>query len=157
MHYIQILLGNYNKLVVVWSEMDLLGCPYPIVKTPLGLLPTVYEVDVIRADLIQLLLTNPGERVMLPAYGTALRKLVFEPNDATFPDRVRAAISQAIQLWEPRVVIKAINVITPQGNTGPAAIPYNYDTNSFYANIKFVLPDKIQAVQDLILQIPIGD
>ena len=60
--------------------MDLLAAPFPIVKNPLGLLAPTTGLKGIKGDLIQLLLTNPGDRVMLPTYGTPLRRLVFEPN-----------------------------------------------------------------------------
>ncbi len=43
---------------------DLLGCPYPLFKTSRGYLPTQKGVDVIKSDLLQLLLTNPGERCL---------------------------------------------------------------------------------------------
>ena len=60
--------------------MALLGAPYPITPSPLGLLRSVEEEATIKGDLLQLILTNPGERVMLPQYGTPLRKYLFEQN-----------------------------------------------------------------------------
>ena len=63
------------------STMKFIGLQYPLVKNPRGLLAQKNGVDQIKADVLQLLLTNPGERVMLPNYGTPLRKLIFEPND----------------------------------------------------------------------------
>ena len=60
-----------------------LGLQYPLVKTHRGILAQNTGVDQIKADLLQLLLTNPGERVMLPSYGTPLRELLFEQNDST--------------------------------------------------------------------------
>jgi len=106
---------------------------------------------------MQLLLTNPGERVMLPDFGTPLRALLFEPSNPLFAQRVRNAIIGAINLWEPRVVVLAIDVVDPQGNTGDAAILTNSDSNSFYVNIKFALPEKLQAVDQLTLEIPLGE
>ena len=137
--------------------MDILGCQYPIVKTPRGLLPTVYQTEAVKADLMQLLLTNPGERVMLPEFGTPLRPLLFEQSNPLFAQRVRNAIISAINLWEPRIVVLAIDIVDPQGNTGDTAILTNADSNSFYVNIKFALPEKLQAVDDLKLEIPLGE
>ena len=65
---------------------DFLGAPYPIVKTARGLLAAQTGVDQVKADLLQLLLTNPGERVMLLDYGTPLRELIFEPDDSSLDD-----------------------------------------------------------------------
>jgi phage baseplate assembly protein W len=63
------------------AKKKFLGLQYPLAKSSRGILAQKVGVDQIKADLLQLLLTNPGERVMLPTYGTPLRKLIFEPND----------------------------------------------------------------------------
>ena len=89
-----------------------LGAPYPIVSTARGLLATQRGVDQIKADLLQLLLTNPGERVMLPGFGTPLREIIFEPNDATSSEQVRDMIINSIRTWEPRITIEQIDVST---------------------------------------------
>ena len=87
------------------------GAPYPIVSTARGLLATQRGVDQIKADLLQLLLTNPGERVMLPNFGTPLREIMFEPNDKTSSEHVRDIIINSIRTWEPRITIEHIDVL----------------------------------------------
>ena len=77
--------------------MTLLGAPYPIASTPLGLLPSISDATVIKADLMQLILTNPGERVMLPAFGTPLRELLFDQNNNVTIEKVKQAIKNASQ------------------------------------------------------------
>ena len=57
--------------------MKFKGMPYPIVPDARGLLHTQSGIDQIKADMLSLLLTNPGERVFLPTYGTPLRKFIF--------------------------------------------------------------------------------
>jgi len=80
------------------------------VQSERGLMAPKKGVDIIKADLLQLLRTNPGERVMMPAYGTALRSFVFEPNDVVTSARIREAIAKAISQWEPRIVIQNVIV-----------------------------------------------
>ena len=55
--------------------------------------------------LLQLLLTNPGERVMLPTFGIPLRNLMFEQNTEALAGIVKNLIISAIRDWEPRVTI----------------------------------------------------
>jgi len=50
--------------------------------------------DAIKSDLIHLLLTTPGGRLYLPEFGTNLRKFVFEPNDTTLREDIKAEIDQ---------------------------------------------------------------
>ncbi len=50
-------------------------------------------------ELIQLLLTNPGERAFLPEFGGGLRRLVFEPADPATKGITKAQVTQAIETW----------------------------------------------------------
>ncbi|MEJ7603341.1 MAG: GPW/gp25 family protein [Kofleriaceae bacterium] len=53
----------------------------------------------VRDELLQLLLTNLGERLFLPELGTNLRRLVFEnTSDATL-GVTQAVIADALQKW----------------------------------------------------------
>ena len=61
---------------------DFLGSPYPIVKNPLGYFATQSGVNQIKADLLALLMTNQGDRTILPQYGCNLRQFLFEPADS---------------------------------------------------------------------------
>ena len=55
-------------------------------------------------------MTNPTERVMLPNYGTGLRKLLFKPNDEYVRMEAENLIKKAITLWEPRIVVSQIEI-----------------------------------------------
>jgi phage baseplate assembly protein W len=66
---------------------------------------------VIESSLRMLLLTEKGERVMEPDYGTSLRRLIFEPNTTDLNSEVRQEISQAVSQWEPRAVLQSMNVV----------------------------------------------
>lgn len=59
----------------------------------------------IRQAILILLTTLPGERVMRPAYGCELFKLVFSPNDDTTAGLAIHFIRRALDRWEPRIEI----------------------------------------------------
>ena len=86
------------------------GVPYPIVKHPLGFLHVQSGINQIKSDLLFLLYSHFGERVMLPEYGIGLKNLFFEPSDAGTVLLARQIIADAIEAWEPRVVIEQIEV-----------------------------------------------
>jgi len=48
----------------------------------------------VRGEIIQLLLTNPGERPFLPTFGGGLRRLIFENNDMVSAGLAKAVITQ---------------------------------------------------------------
>ncbi len=53
----------------------------------------------VRDELIQLILTNPGERAFLPEFGGGARRLVFENVDPTTRGVTKAMLTQAISRW----------------------------------------------------------
>lgn len=61
----------------------------------------------IKNDILQLLLTMPGERVMRPNWGTGIKSALFEnADDSTVSDLVDSIKSQLV-LYEPRVSLDA--------------------------------------------------
>lgn len=139
------------------STQRFLGLQYPLVKTPRGTLAQKTGIDQIKADLLQLLLTNPGERVMLPTYGTPLRDLLFEPSDIILADRAKQMIADAILAWEPRVVIQNIEVTSkPEKSVLHPSDSGEEIDNILYIKILFVDPENIQEVQALELERALG-
>ena len=134
-----------------------LGLQYPVVKTPRGLFAQKQGIDQIKADLLQLLLTNPGERVMLPTFGTPLRELMFEPNDPALELQARQMIAKSITDWEPRIVIQNI-AITSKFDERNLNIDDTLDEVEAILgiSIKFVDPENISEVQELRVEVPIG-
>lgn len=136
-----------------------LGAPYPIVKTPRGLLAQSCGVEQIKADLLQLLLTTPGERVMLPLFGTPLKTLIFEQNDAAIELQAREMIVEAITVWEPRVLVQNIRV-TSSDNLDRSKLS-NDDTleqagHVLLIEIEFFDPQNITEIQSLVLELPLA-
>jgi uncharacterized protein len=57
------------------------------------------DADHVRDELLQLLLTNPGERPFLVDFGGGVRKLVFEPTSDVLRGVTKARITQALSRW----------------------------------------------------------
>lgn len=65
----------------------------------------------VRDELLQLVLTNPGERLFLPEFGGGVRKLVFEPADDLLAGVTKARLTQAINRWlGHRVTLEDVKV-----------------------------------------------
>jgi len=132
--------------------MDFTGAPYPIVSNAQGLLGSQTGVNQVKSDLLALLLTNPGERIMLPSFGTPLRALLFEQNDSTLIEKTRQAIISAIKTWEPRIAIKSINVYNSYSDSQTS----EDGENILHVQIEFFDPENIKDVQELKLELPIA-
>src|SRR5688500_11341971 len=71
----------------------------------------------VRDEVLQLLLTNPGERPFLPEFGGGVRRLVFEGGGQTTEAMAKAMISQALARWlDQRVTLQDLTV-TSRGAT----------------------------------------
>jgi phage baseplate assembly protein W len=133
------------------------GIPYPTRKTPRGYWYSQQGADQIKSDLLCLLLTNPGERVMLPEFGTPLKQLLFEQNDSFLRQEAQRVIAQAISLWEPRIVVQKIEV-----SSNPDDSSLNSDDDGtqrehiLMVKIIFVDPQNIKEVQQLVLEVPLS-
>lgn len=57
------------------------------------------DADHVRDELVQLLLTNPGERPFQPSFGGGVRKLIFEPASDVMLSMTKARITQALTTW----------------------------------------------------------
>lgn len=137
--------------------MSFLGCPYPLSKTPRGIMPTQEGLNQIKADLLILLLTNPGERVMLPEFGTPLNSLLFNQNDEETAERAREMIINSINRWEPRVTIEELDVRAGANSEMiDPADPLEDNEHILSIRIVFAEFDQIKEVQELVLELPLS-
>ncbi len=65
--------------------------------------------DAIKADLLHLLLTNKGERLYLPDFGSDLKKYIFEPNDSITHEEIRDNLNDSIEKYIPNLIVNSIN------------------------------------------------
>jgi hypothetical protein len=98
----------------------------------------------IKNDLIQLLLTSPGERAFRPEFGTELRRSTFEPIDTFAIDTLRASIAESIRQFEPRV------------STSDIVIERDDNNNQLNIKVFAALTIDPNRILELNLTIPIG-
>jgi phage baseplate assembly protein W len=136
--------------------MKFLGTPYPITKNSKGYFRTQSDLATIKSDLLILLLTNPGERVFLPDFGTPLKRLIFEQNDAVLEQEAKNIIINSINKWEPRITVESIEVVKPSRENLNKNDAYQDVDNILYIKIRFFDPEQITNVQELKLEIPLS-
>lgn len=65
----------------------------------------------VRDEIVQLLLTNPAERLFLPEFGGGVRRLVFEAADETTGAMAKALITQNLNRWlGHRITLESLEV-----------------------------------------------
>jgi len=94
------------------NEDKYVGIRFPLDHSPEGFFyktRTVLEQS--KANLRNLLLTTPGERIFQPSFGSRLKNIVFEQGQ-DIPNRVEESIRIAADTFLPYINI--INVFTTQ-------------------------------------------
>ena len=66
------------------------------------------DLDRINESIMQILETRPGERLMRPDFGSKVKDLVFEQNDAVLKGLLRFHIVDAVKRWEKRIMVTGI-------------------------------------------------
>lgn len=70
------------------------------------------DADHVRDEVLQLLLTSPGERLFQPEIGGGVRKLVFEPASEALAGVVKARITNNLSRWlGHRIAVEQIEVV----------------------------------------------
>jgi hypothetical protein len=82
----------------------------PAFNYEMGTLDVVADEEDIKQSLQIILGTIPGERVMFPTFGCAIRKFVFESYDPTHISMLKDSIYDAILFNEPRVKLEKIEI-----------------------------------------------
>lgn len=103
-------------------------------------------IDQIKSNLINLLRTVKGERVMQPNFGCDLIKLVFEPNTDFFNERIEDEIESAVSFWMPFIIIENIDIQSSNEDK---------DFNRVYVHLTFKL-DGQSTIQEITFPITQG-
>ena len=85
------------------------------------------DASAIKQAIVNLLLTNKGERLMNPEYGSDIRRYLFEPLDYGTSQQIVGNIESTIERYEPRISVSNIS-----------ARP-NLDDNGFDIQMTYVI------------------
>tara|TARA_R100001591_G_scaffold88099_1_gene94153 strand:+ start:94 stop:516 length:423 start_codon:yes stop_codon:yes gene_type:complete len=99
-----------------------------------------------KSNLINLLLTSPGERVFQPTFGSNLRSILFDSFDAVTSDNIDEAIREAVGRQLPYITINEVNTIQDGQNE-----------NSILVSVEFSTTLEPDALDTLTLQFNIGE
>jgi phage baseplate assembly protein W len=92
--------------------------------------------DQIKSNLVNLLLTTRGERIMNPLFGTGLRDFLFEGITDFNIENLRLDLINSINLFIPEISVVNIDITS------------SYDSNSIELNLSYLLnisntPDQV--------------
>lgn len=80
----------------------------------------------IKQAVVNLLLTNKGERFFNPNYGSDIRSFLFEPLDYATAGQVRSSIKSTLNKFEPRIFVESLRV-KPNFDDGGLDVEMTYN------------------------------
>ena len=96
-----------NKYPIDTEARRAVGFGFPL-NGDAVFVPTYQTRDQIKANLVNYLLTNRGERVFNPNFGADLRNLLFENVSDTTTEDLRERIQNDINSFFPEVQVKQV-------------------------------------------------
>ena len=128
-----------NKNPIDSQPRKAVGFGFPINGNAV-FVPTFTTKDQIKANLVNFLLTNKGERVFRPNYGADLRNQVFELLESDSLDNLEIIISEHIQNQFPTVEVKEIKFDPqPDNNTLFFSLTYTVVLLGFEETVNILL------------------
>lgn len=100
---------------MVTEETQFSDLDHQLEPSDTGDIDIVKEARAIEQSFINILMTQKGERVLRPNFGTDFRRAVFDLNDSTSDGFIRSQVRSA-EKQEPRIHVQGIN-IQRSGNT----------------------------------------
>ena len=85
------------------------------------------DASAIKQAILSVLLTNKGERLMNPQYGSDIRRYLFEPLDYGTSYQIKENIRFSLDKFEPRIVVSNINCVP------------NFDDNGFDVDLTYTI------------------
>jgi uncharacterized protein len=100
---------------------------YPYTVGGSGIPNTTTPDDHLRDLILQVLFTNPGERMNLPTFGVGIQRLVFEPSSDTLRSSAQFLISTNLRQWlSDRINVEQVTVSSEVGEENTVTIEITY-------------------------------
>ena len=120
--------------------MNYRGIHYPVKAGTKGLFAAETDINLIEGNIIQILGTRKGERVMLPLFGSRILDFIHEPLDHITCALLRFELIDAISMWEKRIILDRKNTtITPYPEELRVKASLRYYLKTFNQNQNLVL------------------
>jgi uncharacterized protein len=116
------------------------GWAFPVLPDSSGGLRYATGEASIQDCLLVLLQTATGERVMRPDFGTTAPTLVFAPGSPANLRMLEASITDAIQLYEPRVELDSVVAEPTPGEENKVVVSVTYRVRQTNTKANLVFP-----------------
>jgi uncharacterized protein len=108
------------------SEIIGSGLAFPLQVDRRGGIALARDETDIEQAIELILATAPGERPMRPEFGCGVHDFVFDTIDASTIGKMELAIREALDRWEPRVIVETVEFDLDEVSDGRLIIDIGY-------------------------------
>ncbi len=116
------------------------GWQFPIALDRGNTIALAQYEEKIRQSILIILSTAKGERVMRPDFGCDIHERVFGVIDASMLTLIRSDVEEALILWEPRIEVLSITLVTEALSEGRIDIQVEYKVRYTNTDYNMVYP-----------------
>jgi phage baseplate assembly protein W len=121
-----------NKYPIDLNARKAVGFGFPLDGNAV-FVPTYQTRDQIKANLVNYILTNSGERVFNPGFGGNLRNLIFEGITDSTLEEIQFRIQNSISTYFPQISVSQIT-FDPQADENTINFTLTYQIINFGIN-----------------------
>jgi phage baseplate assembly protein W len=124
------------------------GIAYPLVRHPEGVFHnSATDVGQIKSSLAAIILTEPGDRIFMPFFGTPLSKINLNSPREIVIGEVRLKVAAAIKKWEKRIQVHDVMIDLASTEDDKLVVK---------VNVLFLDPINVNNVESLIVYKSLG-
>lgn len=123
------------------------GIAYPIVKHPQGFFHnSSSDINQIKSDMAAIILTEPGERIFVPFFGTGLMKVNLNSPVEMVESEIKLKVATSLKKWEKRIQVEDVIVDISKSD----------DKVVVKINVLFIDPISIRTKESLVVYKSLG-
>lgn len=122
------------------------GWSFPVRTDADGAVDTASGSTDIEQSIRIVLGTAPGERVMRPDFGCGIHSFAFATIDGTTLALVETRVEEALERWEPRIEVLAVDAVADMDETGRIDVEIRYREKRSNDEQNLVYPFYVEGV-----------
>ena len=91
-------------------------------------------------NLKMVVMTNPGERIMIPEFGVGIKTYLFENATSAVFENIEEKIRQQVRIYLPYITIDTINFLSEKSDFSENPIEPSSLSNYVHIQIKYRIP-----------------
>lgn len=116
------------------------GWAFPLAVDQRGRIALASQENDIEQAIRIILLTPKGQRMMRPDFGCHIHELVFAQNDGATAGLAVHYVTEALNMWEPRIRVLEVKASTDNSDSSRLLIDIEYEVKATFDRRSLVFP-----------------